>query len=63
MIKTPSYSEYVIDKNRVECRKAVNQPKLLLHIQTEGTVRNLGRDLEPSKELTYIGSSPGKSIT
>lgn len=25
MINTPSYSEYGVDENRVECRKAVNQ--------------------------------------
>lgn len=55
MLKTPSYPEYGMYENKTEYRKAVNQPIIIINVHTEGSFRNLGRDLGPSKALACIG--------
>lgn len=63
MLKTPSYPEYGMNENKTEYRKAVNQPIITTNAHTEGSFRNLGRDLGPSKALAYIGCSSAKLFT
>lgn len=49
MLKTPSYPEYGMNENKMEYRKAANQPLITINAHTEVSVRIWEETWDPAR--------------